>query len=211
MADVTSMRFGCDFDDVEGSSFGRGPLPDPGINDFEITKVSGGAQSKGKNVGAPYISLKCAQVSGETPGTKSASQFLGFGTVPFANGSCQKAQMKGFLEGIGRHDLLRPDASPTELIGTVFRANAVLSKDQKGQDQVDFYDLEPVSHAFEGSVIGANAPMNQPMNRPQPVAQQDPAVLQQPVNQVQTAQPAPQMPQAPTQAPAAGARTRRVR
>lgn len=179
-------RFGTNFNDVDGDFGGRTALPDPGIQDFEITKVTSGVQAKGNDVGKPYFSIRCTQISGEATGTRSMSQFLGLGTTPWKNGSCQKAAFKGFMTAIGREDLLHPDGDSSQLIGTTFRAKVYHDTDQKGQMQANLTDIEPMSHAVG---MASNAP-------------------------AQAAQPAAQVPQeqsvaAPAAPPAAAPVTRR--
>lgn len=194
------LRFGTNFDDVQGSFGARAALPDVGVQDFEITKVLSGQQSRGKDEGEGYINLACTQMSGEAPGVKVHRQFLGLGTTPWANGSCQKAAFKGFIEAIGREDVLGPDGDSDMLIGTTFRAKVTIGKDRNGEDESRLYDIEPLSHAAGAASGAVNAPVNAPA--PAPVAPA-PAAAVPAAPAAPAAQAAPAAPVPPTQAPAA--------
>lgn len=196
-------RFGTNFDDVKGEFGGSAPLPEPGVQDFEITKVTDGVQTKGNDANSPYFSARCTQMSGEAPGTRSTSQFLGMGTTPWKNGSCQKAQTKGFLEAIGRDDLLHAGGDSTELVGTTFRAQVFHDTDNKGQTRANLRNVEPLSHA---NTAPANAAPAQAPVQPQAQA---PASAAGPAPNI--AGNAPVQAQAPTAPPQAAPKTTRRR
>lgn len=203
-------RFGVDMSSVQADRGGGAVLPDEGVQEFEITGIKNGVQSKGKNAGAPYFSAKCVQISGDAPGVKATSQFLGLGTVPFTNGSSQQAQTKGFVEAIGLGQQLADMGADfdTDLMrGVTFRANVVHTTDNKNRPQADLYDIEPLSHGTDAAA-GPTGPSNSPKAaasaNPQTQAAAPAPVQTQPAA---TAQPSP--PQAaPAAAPAAGRRRR---
>ena len=137
--------FGVDFDSVDGQ---RGMKePEAGRRVFRITKVSANIQKKGDNEGAKCINAMCAELddSGEPTGA-AYNKFLGLGLTPWKNGGTQLGVTKGWLEDIGRDDLLSPNASIEELIGTEFEA-LISKREWEGRIFTQDADIKPLSHA----------------------------------------------------------------
>jgi len=74
--------FGINMNEFEGRTPGGWTPPDPGRQTFEITGISEGVNSKGDHAGERYITAKCVQQSGDEPGTKVHSQYLGLSDKP---------------------------------------------------------------------------------------------------------------------------------
>lgn len=152
--------FGVDFDNVAAQRGMR--EPEVGRRTFRIVKVSSSLQKKGDNEGSKCINALCSELdeSGEEVGALY-NKFLGLGATPFKNGGTQLGQTKGWLEDIGREDLLSPEASIEELIGTEFIAT-ISKREWEGRTFVQDSDIKPLSHAAEKKVVAPAKPAATP-------------------------------------------------
>lgn len=137
---------GIDLRGLEAQMPGSGwTPPDPGVQMFEIMSLTPGITKNGD----PFVQAKCFQISGDDPGTKSTSLFMGLSTEKKEFG-IPAAQTKGILESLGRHDIIEQgsDADWDNLIGTTFEAEVVFKTDAKsGKSNAKLYKYMPVSHA----------------------------------------------------------------
>jgi hypothetical protein len=109
-----------------------GIFPEIGEQEFEVTKVFSGMQKKGDNTGHPYFNLKCVQMSGEFPGTRSAMQFLGLGQAVDSRGISQRGAMKAFIVDVGRSDLLQNSGiAASDFMGIQFTATVAHGTNKK--------------------------------------------------------------------------------
>lgn len=140
--------FGINMNEFEGKLPGGWIPPDPGRQTFEIMGISEGVNSQGEHAGERYITCKCVQQSGDDPGTKVYSQYLGLSDKPGKYGKPIE-QTVGYLKAWGRYDLLEAgeDADTQNLIGTVFDADVKIKTDRNGETRVNLTNIVPVSHA----------------------------------------------------------------
>jgi hypothetical protein len=131
MAQEFDMTVDVDWGGTKEERTGSVP-PEVGEQEFEITKVFGGLQKTGDNVGAPYTNLLCTQMTGEFPGTRSTFKFLGFGKAVGKRGTTQVGETKAFIVDIGRSDLFENAGfNAQDLIGTQFTATVAHSTNPK--------------------------------------------------------------------------------
>lgn len=143
---MSQGTFGVNWNEVDAQ---YGPvMPEPGRYTFRITKLVGSEQKNGENAGARCYSAICAQLDdkGEPTG-KTYSKFLGLGTVPFKNGATQLGVTKGWIEMIGRSDVLDGDQDPELLVDTEFEATISYTTGQDGRKFVQDENITSVSHA----------------------------------------------------------------
>lgn len=143
-------RLGIDLGSIGATAPGAAWInPDPGRQTFEIQGVIMGVNSQGEHAGEPYVMVKCMQVSGDDPGTKTFSQYLGLSTKEGRFG-VPLSKTKGYLEAWGRTDIIAQgaDAELDDLIGTVFEADVTFRTDRKtGEERPNLQAFTPVSHA----------------------------------------------------------------
>ena len=162
--------FGINMNEFEGRTPGGWTPPDPGRQTFEITGISEGVNSKGDHAGERYITAKCVQQSGDEPGTKVHSQYLGLSDKLGKYGKPIE-QTVGYLKAWGRYDLLEAgeDADTQNLIGTIFEADVKIKTGADGEPRVNLSNIVPISH---------EAPAAEPEPAPAPVAQTAPVQTQ---------------------------------
>jgi len=141
--------FGIKMDEFEGKVPGAGWIPpDPGRQEFQITGITEGVNSKGEHAGERYVTAKCVQISGDDPGTKVHSQYLGLSDKPGKWGRPIE-QTVGYLKAWGRYDLLEAgeDADTQNLIDTTFAADVKIKTGADGEPRVNLSNIVPISHA----------------------------------------------------------------
>lgn len=166
--------FGINMNEFEGKTPGGAWVPpDPGTQTFEITAISEGVNSKGEHAGERYVTCKCVQQSGDDPGTRVHSVYLGLSDKPGKYGRPIE-QTVGYLKAWGRFDLLDSgeDAEIQDLINTVFQADVKIKTGSDGEPKVNLSNIIPISHAG----VAASPP---PEPEPAPV-QVKPAPTPQP-------------------------------
>jgi hypothetical protein len=166
MAQEFDMTVDVDWGGTKEERTGNVP-PEVGEQEFEITKVFGGIQKTGDNVGAPYTNLLCTQMSGEFPGTRSTFKFCGFGKLVGKRGTTQVGETKAFIVDIGRSDLFENAGfNAQDLIGTQFTATVAHSTNPKdGRLSCWLNNPKPLS-AYEDTptpVAQAAQPVAQPL------------------------------------------------
>lgn len=154
--------FGINMNEFEGKTPGAGWVPpDPGRQEFQITGITEGVNSQGEHVGERYITAKCVQISGDDPGTKVHSQYLGLSDKPGKWGKPIE-QTVGYLKAWGRYDLLEAgeDADTQNLIDTTFAADVKIKTGADGNPKVNLSNIIPISHATAGEfpVAAVEAP-----------------------------------------------------
>lgn len=140
--------FGVNMNEFEGKAPGGWTPPDPGRQEFEITAISEGVNSKGEHAGERYITARCSQLTGDDPGTKSTSVYMGLSQIEGKWGKPIE-QTVGYLKAWGRLDLLESgeDADTQDLIGTIFSADVKLKTGSEGDVKVNLTNILPISHA----------------------------------------------------------------
>lgn len=148
--------FGVNMSGYEGKAPGGSWVPpDVGRTMFEITGVNEGVNGKGEFAGERYITAKATQISGDDPGTKSTSIYLGLSDKDGQYGKPIE-QTVGWLKSLGRMDLLEnEDADTEELLGTTFWADVKHKTGADGNVKVMLSNVEPISHA-DGNIAPPN-------------------------------------------------------
>lgn len=140
--------FGVNMSEFEGKAPGGWTPPDPGRQEFEIIGLSEGVNSQGEHAGERYVTARCQQLTGDDPGTKTTSVYLGLSDLPGRYGKPIE-QTVGWLKAWGRLDILErgEDAEIEELIGTTFEADVVVKTDGLGNQKVNLKNVTAMSHA----------------------------------------------------------------
>lgn len=143
-------RLGIDLGGIDTQTFGAQWLaPEPGRHTFEIMDITLGTNKEGEHAGESYVMAKCVQTDGEDPGTRTHSQYLGLSPHKGQWG-IPLAKTKGFLEAIGRQDIIAAgaDADLDDMIGTLFEAEVTFSTSKKtGKENSNLSAIVPLSHA----------------------------------------------------------------
>jgi hypothetical protein len=179
--------FGIKMDEFEGKVPGAGWIPpDPGRQEFQITGITEGVNSQGEHAGERYVTAKCVQISGDDPGTKVHSQYLGL-SDKLGKWGRPIEQTVGYLKAWGRYDLLEAgeDADTQNLIDTTFSADVKIKTGADGNPKVSLSNIIPISHApaEEPPVAAVAAPVAaapavaQPTTAPQPRPAPAPTVM----------------------------------
>lgn len=140
--------FGINMNEFEGKAPGGWIPPDPGRQEFEITAISEGVNSQGEHAGERYITARCTQTTGDEPGTRTTSVYMGLSDKPGRFGAPIE-QTVGWLKAWGRMDILErgEDAEIEELIGTTFEADVSVKTDNTGNQKVTLKNVTSISHA----------------------------------------------------------------
>jgi hypothetical protein len=159
--------------------------PEIGEQEFEIVSGSMTVQSQGEYVNEKCANLRCVQISGEFPGTRSTNKFLGFGPQKGKRGTSQLGETKGFMADIGRSDIFdHNEFNPEMVVGTTFIADVAHSINKKTgklsvwlnqprksvqyAENVQTYANDVLTASIDNSV---NADLPAPVSAPVPAAQ----------------------------------------